>query len=222
MTAQTFIFVHDQNIVLDYIAAGKFDQLPDVRYVFLGQGAVDQIEHLIGMGKLIVARWLPINREHLPNLVAWTGWYAVVKNGLVTANVVNLFEYDVNIVGEWVQPFENTNYFPYHATDEAWWNFNGIQQMVEDNIYEKRTEFNAVNVPMTSNYTLDADSLKAFASWSFPYGMHPQAGHIIERVCSYFFEGIETNSKALTHLYADSHGTQGHGKGYQAIKSQLV
>ena len=222
MTASTFIFVHDQYIVLDYLAAGKFNELPDVKYVFLGQRPTDQIEHLVDMGKVIIARNLPDNIEHFPNLVAWTGWYAVVKNGFVTADVVNLFEYDVNIVGEWVQPYENTNYFPYHATDEVWWNFHGIQQMIEDNIYEKRSEFNAVNVPMTSNYTLEADSLEAFASWSFPYAMHPQAGHIVERVCSYFFEGIETNDKALTHLYADSHGTQGRGDRYQEIKSKLL
>ncbi len=59
MKAQTFIFVHEQQIVLDYIEAGKFDQLPDVQYVFLGQRPVDLLDQFVGEKKVIVARNLP-------------------------------------------------------------------------------------------------------------------------------------------------------------------
>ena len=107
MKAQTFIFVHDQQIVLDYIEAGKFNALPDVRYVFLGQRPVDQLDQYVGEKKVIVARNLHYNIEHLPNLVAWTGWYAVARNGLITADVVNLFEYDINLT-DWRQPMTST------------------------------------------------------------------------------------------------------------------
>jgi hypothetical protein len=50
----------------------------------------------------------------------------------------------------------------------------------------------------------------------------PQLGHIIERHCSYRMMGILFNTSQLTHLYADSHGTQGRGDRYQQIKSQLL
>jgi hypothetical protein len=222
MKAQTFIFVHDQRIVLDYLAAGKFNELPDVRYVFLGYRDVDQIAHLVDMGKLIVARWLPDNIEHLPNLVAWTGWYAIAKNNLITGDYVNLFEYDVNVVGKWVQPMQDTNYFPYPSTDETWWNYNGIQEEVERWTEEKRGQYKSYDMPMTSNYTLSDASIRLFINLQFPFAQHPQAGHIMERCCSWFYARCNTNKKALTHLYADSHGTQGGGQDYQEIKSKLL
>jgi hypothetical protein len=224
MKAQTFIFVHDQQIVLDYIEAGKFDQLPDVQYVFLGQRPVDLLDQFVGEKKVIVARNLPDNIEHYPNLVAWTGWYAIARNGLITAEVVNLFEYDVNIIEEWEQPYESVNYFPYHATDSTWWNYNGIQDALKKYIIDP--QFYAQGVPMTSNYTLKSFVLVAFINGFdkfFKDQMHPQAGHIIERYCGYVMIGrVRGDLTKLTHLYADSHGTQGRGDRYQDIKYKLL
>jgi hypothetical protein len=222
MKAQTFIFVHDQYIVLDYLAAGKFNNLPNVKYVFLGQRPSDQIGHLVDMGKVIIARDLPDNIEHLPNLVAWTGWYALVKNNLITAEVVNLFEYDVNVVGNWVQSEENTNYFPYPRTDDTWWNYNGIGTILR---YVCDDDFEGENLPMTSNYTLKKDTLRLFVRDMeiFYWAKDPQAGHITERYYSYIAYPIcVVEPNRLTHLYADSHGTQGRGDRYQDIKYKLL
>jgi hypothetical protein len=224
MTASTFIFVHDQQIVLDYIAAGKFHDLPDVKYCFLGMRPTDRIEDL---PNVIIARNLPDNIEHYPNLVAWTGWYALVRNGLIKTDIVNLFEYDVNVVGDWVQPTESTNYFPYPSTDENWWNYNGIRSEVAKCV----TDFyEAKHLPMTSNYTLDQIGLASvMESMEFSIHskklnpLHPQAGHIIERIFSFWLEGeIPIYPNRLTHLYADSHGTQGRNAGYEQLKSKLL
>ena len=221
MTAQTFIFVHDEQIVLDYIAAGKFNQLPDVKYVFLGQRPVDRIEHLIEQGKLIVARWTRDNIEHLPNLVAWTGWYAVLKNGYVTADVVNLFEYDVN-VGEWVQPYSSTGYFWHAYADSVWWNYNNIREELR----RMKVSVLADPLPMTSNYTLKANHLLGFVDDlmrnSLINAYHPQAGHIVERYCSAWMQYYANFGDGLKHLYADSHGTQGRGDRYDQLKSKLL
>jgi hypothetical protein len=173
MTASTFIFVHDQQIVLDYIAAGKFSDLPDVKYCFLGMRPTDRIEHL---PNVIIARNLPDNIEHYPNLVAWTGWYALVRNDLIMTDIVNLLEYDVNVVGKWKQPTKTANYFPYPSTDEVWWNYNGIREQVESATEEG---YHGVNMPMTSNYTLYPHSLIYFFR-GFDvdkFGNHPQAGN---------------------------------------------
>lgn len=218
MTAETFIFVHDQQIVLDYKAAGKFAELPGVRYVFLGQRPVDLIRDL---PDVVIARELKDNIEHLPNLVAWTGWYAVVRNGLATAEIVNLFEYDIN-VQHWVQPKIQTAYFWHPYADEVWWNYNGIRSELR----RMKVSVADVYLPMTSNYTLKKYRLEAFIDnlmqSSEIDAKHPQAGHIIERYCSYMWQYEVSIGGGLTHLYADSHGTQGRGDRYQQLKTQLL
>jgi hypothetical protein len=220
MKAQTFIFVHDQYIVLDYLAAGKFNELPEVKYVFLGQRPSDQIGHLVDMGKVIIARDLPDNIEHLPNLVAWTGWYAIARNGLITAEVVNLFEYDINLI-DWKQPMASAGYFWHPYADATWWNYNGIKTEL------RRLEVSVSSdpLPMTSNYTLFADKIYPFINTlmasEFDFE-HDQAGHIVERYCSAYFQFKVTAAGGLTHLYADSHGTQGRGDRYQDIKDKLL
>ena len=220
MKAQTFIFVHDQYIVLDYLAAGKFNELPDVKYVFLGQRPSDQIGHLVDMGKVIIARDLPDNIEHYPNLVAWTGWYAIARNGLITADIVNLFEYDVNLLG-WKQPMASAGYFWHPYADSTWWNYNGIKTEL------RKLEISVTNdpLPMTSNYTLFAERINTFVKALMESDLdpeHPQAGHIVERYCSAYFQFKVTAAGGLTHLYADSHGTQGRGDRYQDIKYKLL
>jgi hypothetical protein len=220
MKAQTFIFVHDQYIVLDYLAAGKFNELPDVKYVFLGQRPSDQIGHLVDMGKVIIARDLPDNIEHYPNLVAWTGWYAIARNGLITADIVNLFEYDVNLLG-WKQSMASAGYFWHPYADNTWWNYNGIKTEL------RKMEISVTNdpLPMTSNYTLFAERINTFVKALMESDLdpeHPQAGHIVERYCSAYFQFKVTAAGGLTHLYADSHGTQGRGDRYQDIKYKLL
>jgi hypothetical protein len=220
MKAQTFIFVHDQYIVLDYLAAGKFNELPNVKYVFLGHRPSDQIGHLVDMGKVIIARDLPDNIEHYPNLVAWTGWYAIARNGLITADIVNLFEYDVNLLG-WKQPMASAGYFWHPYADATWWNYNGIKTEL------RRLEVSVSSdpLPMTSNYTLFADKIYPFINTlmasEFDFE-HDQAGHIVERYCSAYFQFKVTAAGGLTHLYADSHGTQGRGDRYEQLKSKLL
>lgn len=217
MTAQTFIFVHDEQIVLDYIAAGKFNQLPDVKYVFLGQRPTDRIKHL---DNVVVARDLPHNIEHLPNLVAWTGWYAVLRNDLITADWVNLFEYDINVIGKWEQPEWQQGYFA-HFVDAIWWDYNGIKPVLQRILCGSDV---GGLVPMTSNYTLsygDIEEVLRDILWQ-GYATLSQAGHIAERHCSFMLDWVAINEQALTHLYADSHGTQGRGDRYNQIKSQLL
>jgi hypothetical protein len=217
MTTSTFIFVHDQQIVLDYIAANKFSDLPDVKYCFLGMRPTEQIEHL---PNVIIARNLPDNIEHYPNLVAWTGWYALVRNDLIKTNLVNLFEYDVNVLGKWVQSQEECGYFMYPSTDEVWWNYNGIRGEVLKVVPK---EYKGKGIPMTSNYTLDMRNISNIVDEALEIDpLHPQAGHIMERVCSWFVDYLPIFTNRLTHLYADSHGTQGRGDRYEQLKSKLL
>ena len=46
MSLQTFIFIHDQEILLEYIRVKKFQNLKNLKFVFLGNGNTDKIENL--------------------------------------------------------------------------------------------------------------------------------------------------------------------------------
>jgi len=217
MTASTFIFVHDQQIVLDYLAAGKFSNLPDVKYCFLGMRPTDRIEHL---PNVIIARNLPDNIEHFPKLVAWTGWYALVRNDLIKTDLVNLFEYDVNVVGEWLQSQEECGYFMHPSTDEVWWNYGNIRKELQKHINEKYT---GNYLLMTSNYTLSAGRVETDVEYIEELNAkHPMVGHIAERICSYYHDYMLFAPNRLMHFYADSHGTQGRGDRYEQLKGQLL
>jgi len=215
--AQSFIFVHDQQIILDYIQYKKFDKLPNVKYIFLGDKPTNKIEYL---DNVIVARNLPDNIEHFPNLTAWSGWYAVSKNKLINSEMVNLFEYDVNLKN-WIQPITSSAYI-YYPANSIWWNYNDIKpELMKLNLVVSKDKL----LPVTSNYSLDKDKIDTFINEMMSSGMdfkHQQAGHIVERYCGAYFQNKIVFANGLTHIQADSHGTQGYGKGYKAIKVKLL
>jgi hypothetical protein len=221
MTTSTFIFVHDQQIVLDYIAANKFSDLPDVKYCFLGMRPTEQIENL---PNVIIARDLPDNIEHYPNLVAWTGWYALVRNNLVTTDIVTLFEYDVNVTDWWFETRQEA-YFWHASADGTWWNYN----FIEPELRKAKPRIGEGALPMTSNYKIKKETLADFVVY-FMYLIsvnnldphYKNAGHVIERICSAFMQDICYYGNGVQHLYADSHGTQGRGDRYEQLKSKLL
>lgn len=90
----TYIFVHDQNIILDFEKSKKFNHFSNWNYVFVGNNPIDLISCI---SNVIIARNLPYNLEAYPKFTAFTGWYALWKNNLITSKYVNLFEYDVMI-----------------------------------------------------------------------------------------------------------------------------
>jgi hypothetical protein len=115
----------------------------------------------------------------------------------------------------------SVGYFWHPYADNTWWNYNGIKSEL------RRLEVSVSSdpLPMTSNYTLFADKIYPFINTlmasDFDF-QHDQAGHIIERYCSAYFQFKVTAAGGLTHLYADSHGTQGRGDRYQDIKYKLL
>jgi hypothetical protein len=102
---QTFIFVHDQNIVIDFIHSNKFSNIDNVKYVFVGDKPVDKIKDL---NEVIVCRDLKDNIENYPNLTSFTGWYALWKNNLIESDYINLFEYDINFSSDLVSQINNS------------------------------------------------------------------------------------------------------------------
>lgn len=225
MGAQTFIFVHKQEIIEDYIRCGKFSQLPNVQFVFLGDKPVDRIKD---RQDVIIAREQEKNIESERLMVAWTGWYAIWANGHVNARLINLFEYDINIIGEWKQPKSPCGYVSHPGTDDQWWNFRGIQNQIEKAINQNRDYVDSIYknrvMPMTSNYTLYLSMLGDFVN-ELPlieYKNEPMCGHIVERHCSYRMRSLPVNNGKISHLYADSHKTYRGTNSYDDIRMSLI
>jgi len=91
---QTFITVHDQNIIIDFEDIGKFNSFPNLKYILVGNGAYNLVENKTNV---LISRNFE-NIEDYPNLCSYTAWYTLWKNNLIDADYVNLFEYDINLL----------------------------------------------------------------------------------------------------------------------------
>jgi hypothetical protein len=89
---ETFIFVHDQDLIINFEENKKFENLYTYRYVFLGNRPIDKISH---MDNVIIARNYEDNLEEYPLFTSYTGWYLLWKHKLIKTRYVNLFEYDI-------------------------------------------------------------------------------------------------------------------------------
>ena len=87
-----FISVHDQDFILKLEKNKIFRYLREYRYIFLGYRSTDKLASL--KDKVIVARDLPDNIEHQKQLFDYTGWYAIIKNNLITSDTVCVIHYD--------------------------------------------------------------------------------------------------------------------------------
>jgi hypothetical protein len=85
MNIQSFIFIHDQDILIKYIEASKFKELPNLKYVFVGNNPTDKLNNYTN---IIIAKNLPLNIENYPLFTSFTGWYALWKNNLIDAEYI--------------------------------------------------------------------------------------------------------------------------------------
>ena len=88
---ETYICVHDQDIVINYENNKKFKSLKNYKYIFLGNRPYNLIENF---DNVIIANKYEFNLEDYPYFTAFTGWYLLWKNDLVKSKYVTLLEYD--------------------------------------------------------------------------------------------------------------------------------
>jgi len=232
LTVDTFIFVHDQEIVLDFINKNKFNDFKNFKWVFLGDKPYDKIQKL---DNLIIVRNLEHNIEQYPKLTSFTGWYALHKNNLITSDYVNFFEYDINYVPEFVdinkemikRDFDFIGYFPMIISDIVY--IKQEQYSIElINSVREKTGFDITkminnlqsNNPRTmwsssSNSTWKVSELKNYIEW---FADHLDnivksnfSGHIHERSLSfyYFMKNLKVFlvQNLMIHVQLNSHGT---------------
>jgi len=97
---EVLITVHKQNIVLAFEKEKKFLHIKKYRYIFVGQGDVSEIKNI---KNLIVARSYKDNIEDYKYFADYTGWYALVKNDVLTSSYIASLQYDTSIADD----FEN-------------------------------------------------------------------------------------------------------------------
>jgi hypothetical protein len=228
----TYIFVHDQNIILDFINKNKFQNFDSLFYVFVGKGPTDKI---FTLNNVIIANKLPINIEHIPKLVSFTGWYALCENNLINSEYVNLFEYDINYCSDFRIKNENLiqknpdaiGYFNLPARHPLFIEATTYSDVLVKDIKEKTgvdlfdlvKKFLNKNPNLlwqtTSNSTWKTSVLKDYVNWVKQFidvlSKFEFAGHAIERSISFFYYikkcNVSLTNGLLEHLQLNSHKT---------------
>jgi hypothetical protein len=248
MKIQTFIFVHDQEIILDYIKVGKFNNLENLKFVFLGDKDISKIENT---DNVIISRNLPINMEQYPKFTSFTGWYSLWKNNLIDCDYINLFEYDVNIVSHFQDiQFETlknkdldfVGYIPYPVNSyEYVKNINwvkdiipSIQKIYNIDVYKLTDDILDKNInsvwSSTSNSTFKKEAFFEYMEWferiiEFIKNSNG-CGHAHERSISFFYfihnKKVKIIPRVMSHFQLDSHKTQGHEVNFNDAMNKLL
>ena len=246
----TYIFVHDINILNRLKKSGKFNQFSNLKYVFLGDGECNDY----GYDDLIVARDLEYNIEEYPKFTAFSGWYALWKNGLLnTGRHVLLLEYDVHLKEDFELHLNRlveggvpmVSFLPltmrnYHFIDNPnWVNSinNGIRNVYNVDIIgslKRYIEFSLSKGvdPMwmtTNNVMFSYDNLNEYLKWFEPLIDYVKddinCGHAQERCLTFyaFMRGVKFYfaPNILKHEQLDSHGTQGHSVDFDEAIDRL-
>jgi hypothetical protein len=226
----TFIFVHEQDIVEDYIKHEKFKELSNVKYVFVGNRDCSRLKN---NPNVIICNELPFNIENYPKLTSYTGWYAIWKNKLYNpSHHINLLEYDVNISSNFERKVlknlhcDVIGYIPFSVHDyqfikhKVW---SDILILSMQNNYNINVEDFIDNLPlnkecsMTSNHTFSGNAFEYYMNWIEPLIediKHSElSGHQVERSISLFYLTKDFKYKiikdVLHHFQFDTHKTQG-------------
>lgn len=227
----TYIFIHDQQILLDCELSGKFKTLPDVKYVFLGLLPVDKIER---RKDVVIARNLQYNIEHLPKFCSFTGWYVLWKNNLIQSEYVHLFEYDITVSDNFNEVTialmnEKYDFIGYVPLPISFGLMTPIQYLsnllpaiekhhnvcIRGKLYEAKSKNKDVMWSSTSNGTFSLQLFNKYMPW-FEQLMDalkesPMSGHAHERSLT-FFHLINKSKmilidKLLVHKMLNSHKT---------------
>lgn len=89
---QTFVTVHDADIVRRCEEEERFGSLGERHYLFVGQRPVGQ-----EIGPTVIPRRLIDNLEHLPQFYDFTGWWALARHRLIVRPNVMLLQYDMHV-----------------------------------------------------------------------------------------------------------------------------
>lgn len=229
ISTSTFIFIHDQNILVDCAASNKYKDLPYVCYVFLGHRPVDKIMH---RKDVIIARNVPSNIEQYPKFCSFTGWYLLWKNKFIHTDYVNLLEYDINVTPQFNAQTESIlrsgvefiGYIPqslnYLLINKELYLDRFLKSVnkhyggdVEGHIKALLKEGKINAWSSTSNSTFSKELFDEYMQWFKPIigdlAGDPMSGHAHERSISIFYLLFKKNAfiakNLIAHMMMNSH-----------------
>jgi hypothetical protein len=246
-TLKTFIFVHDQDLVELFEENGKFKGFNDYTYVFVGNRPCDKIENL---SNVIISRNYEGHLEDYPKLTSFSGWYTLWKHKLIDTEYVNLFEYDVNYVPDFLPHISKMlydkqdmiGYIPFPAAHQMFIQhppfidtlFKTIRKTyrvdIQKFLMKAIHEGNMGYWSSTSNTTFRKNVFDQYMNWMLPMvdeiKVDPNAGHLHERSIT-IFASMKNKKLILTngflkHYQMDSHKTQGHYVDEKGTINQLL
>lgn len=231
-TISTFIFVHKQEIILEYKGIQKFKNLPNVTFVLVGKNSYNLVED---MDDVIVCQKFYVNIEDYPKFTSYTGWYLLWKENLIKTDYVNLFEYDINVrpnISSIFTKIQNSEFDfvgylpmsinePCYLKDKIW-----TEQMIDSirkhysvdmNLFFKEYVSKNPNSvwSSTSNSTFSKTTFEGYMNWfeklfeDLKYFEFP--GHSHERSISFYY--FLNNLKVavfpgfIEHFQLNSHNT---------------
>jgi len=228
---ETFIFIHNQDIILKFEQTKKFSDLSCYTYVFLGNGPTDKLKNI---ENLIIATDFEDNLEQYPNMCAYSGWYLLYRNKLIKTKYVTLLEYDVVLTVDFEKRLKESltddiniyGYVPVGMDGQLLY-VSGAKSIINyynsnfnidlrDNITKICIRKNIDRWISTSNVTLNSDffhkymdeNVKLFQSIAY----HKLVGHAIERLLSMYYIindiPVLIIDGVLYHYQLDSHFTQ--------------
>lgn len=237
MKIQTFIFAHDQQIILDMEENGKFNSIPNLTYVMVGANPHDKLE---GMDNVIIEWEYPKNLvDYNKNMLSFTGWQLLYEYDMLDSDTdyVNLFEYDIKLSDNFMSELENciaqskpsiVGYITLPVNAPMYIEEPKFCKEIIDSIKKHHEidipyvvslykEFNAV-VSVTSNHTLDVHTFYNFMKFMQPciddIKENKYSGHQTERALSFYYLNFDSLSvevlpDSLFHYQLDTHQTQG-------------
>lgn len=246
-TNQTYIFIHDQELLLEFEKNKKFEQLKKPIYVFVGNKDCSKIEQL---DNVIISRNYENNIEKYPLFTAFTGWFMLWKNNLIKSDYVTLIEYDVILNSYFeqtiskllIEDYDMVGYIPhrmdiYHYIKNPDWVqsiFTAFKKVHKIDV-EREIKYKINRNPdslwsATNNITFKTDVFHEYMKWIEPivYEIKEDrnCGHAQERAISFFYT-IKNKKIALTnglikHFQLNSHGTQPHYVDYKTSHEKLI
>lgn len=224
---ETFVFIHDQDILLRLINSQKYKNFDKLTWVFLGNKNTNKLNNV---SNIIIAKDLNENIEQYPKLTSFTGWYALCKNNLIKSDYINLFEYDImfneNFYSVKIDKNKNdfVGYFPMSITDPVFIDMDIYIKPLLDSLFSKTNVDikSIINLlpknnlwASSSNSTWNTDTLNNYVNWFEQFLNdiidNKYCGHMFERSISFYhiikqIKVLLTNGLML-HLQINSHGT---------------
>jgi len=233
-TLETFITIHDQDILLECEKNKKFKIVSNYKYIFVGLRDTSKIKHL---NNVIIANELPYNIEQHRLLVAYTAWYALIKNKLIKQPYVALIHYDTfinkNFEDKTIElldknPDQFLGYIPYSMLSEDFLTSNigaeplydSVNSIYHINIYNLINNYikktNDTFWQSSDHIATSVKTLTNFVEWFEPLinniVKYNGCGHAFERSIKIFsiinYLSNDYLQGMLEHRQLDSHATQ--------------